>query len=97
MAELPVANAEPLAAELDAFLHVVRNGGRPIVDVEDGLWAVAIATSLLGRRRQRPPDRPVRLFREADRRMTITDPTIQRRSQPARRLDRAANPGLPPR
>jgi predicted dehydrogenase len=47
VAELPVANAEPLAAELDAFLTVVRDGGRPVVDVEDGLWAVAIATSLL--------------------------------------------------
>ena len=47
VAELPVANAEPLAAEIDAFLDVVRNGGRPIVDVEDGLWAVAIANALL--------------------------------------------------
>ena len=47
VAELPVANGEPLAAELDAFLAVVRDGGRPVVDVEDGLWAVAIATSLL--------------------------------------------------
>jgi predicted dehydrogenase len=47
VAELPVASAEPLAAELDAFLGVVRNGGRPVVDAEDGLWAVAVATSLL--------------------------------------------------
>jgi predicted dehydrogenase len=45
--ELPVASAEPLASELDAFLGIVRRGGRPIVDAEDGLWAVAIATSLL--------------------------------------------------
>jgi UDP-N-acetylglucosamine 3-dehydrogenase len=45
--ELPVASAEPLASELDAFLGIVRNGGRPVVDAEDGLWAVAIATSLL--------------------------------------------------
>jgi predicted dehydrogenase len=45
--ELPVSSAEPLAAELDAFLGVVRNGGRPVVDAEDGLWAVAVATSLL--------------------------------------------------
>jgi UDP-N-acetylglucosamine 3-dehydrogenase len=45
--ELPVASAEPLAAELDAFLRVVREGGRPIIDAEDGLWAVAVATSLL--------------------------------------------------
>ena len=47
IAELPVVSAEPLAAEIDAFLRVVREGGRPIVDAEDGLWAVAIATSLL--------------------------------------------------
>jgi UDP-N-acetylglucosamine 3-dehydrogenase len=47
VAELPVASAEPLALELDAFLRVVRTGGRPVVDAEDGLWAVAIATSLL--------------------------------------------------
>jgi UDP-N-acetylglucosamine 3-dehydrogenase len=45
--ELPVASAEPLAAELDAFLAVVRDGGRPVVDAEDGLWAVAVATSML--------------------------------------------------
>ncbi|MDQ3128244.1 MAG: Gfo/Idh/MocA family oxidoreductase [Chloroflexota bacterium] len=45
--ELPVASAEPLASELAAFLDVVRNGGKPVVDAEDGLWAVAIATSLL--------------------------------------------------
>jgi predicted dehydrogenase len=47
VAELPVANAEPLAAEIEAFLGVVRNGGRPVVDVEDGLWAVGIANALL--------------------------------------------------
>jgi UDP-N-acetylglucosamine 3-dehydrogenase len=47
VAEVPVASAEPLAAELDAFIGVVRNGGRPVVDAEDGLWAVAVATSLL--------------------------------------------------
>ena len=45
--ELSVASAEPLASELDAFLGIVRAGGRPVVDAEDGLWAVAIATSLL--------------------------------------------------
>lgn len=47
VAELPVVSAEPLAAELDAFLGIVRHGGRPVVDAEDGLWAVAVATSLL--------------------------------------------------
>jgi predicted dehydrogenase len=45
--ELPVVSTEPLAGELEAFVTLVRNGGRPIVDAEDGLWAVAIATSLL--------------------------------------------------
>jgi len=45
--ELPVASAEPLASEIESFLDVVRTGGRPAVPVEDGLWAVAIATSLL--------------------------------------------------
>lgn len=45
--DVPVARHEPLAAELDAFLRVVREGGRPTVDVEDGLWAVALASSLL--------------------------------------------------
>ena len=47
VAELPVASAEPLAAEIDSFLKVIREGGRPYVDAEDGLWAVAVATSLL--------------------------------------------------
>jgi UDP-N-acetylglucosamine 3-dehydrogenase len=45
--DVSVPSEEPLAAELDAFLRVVRDGGRPIVDAEDGLWAVAVATSLL--------------------------------------------------
>lgn len=45
--EVPVESAEPLASELDAFLGIVRAGGRPVVDAEDGLWAVAVATSLL--------------------------------------------------
>jgi len=43
-----VASHEPLAAELDAFLRVAREGGRPAVDGVDGLWALAIATALLG-------------------------------------------------
>ena len=45
--ELPVASTEPLVGELEAFVSVVRTGDRPIVDAEDGLWAVAIATSML--------------------------------------------------
>jgi predicted dehydrogenase len=47
VAELPVTTTEPLAAELQSFLGVVRSGGRPVVDGEDGLWAVAIANALL--------------------------------------------------
>ncbi len=47
VADLPVPTGEPLALEHDAFLAVVRAGGRPEVDVEDGVWAVAIATALL--------------------------------------------------
>ena len=45
--DLPVPTGEPLALEHDAFLRVVRDGGRPEVDAEDGLWAVTIATALL--------------------------------------------------
>ena len=45
--ELPVASAEPLSSELEAFIGVVRHGGKPVVDAVDGMWAVAIATSLL--------------------------------------------------
>ncbi len=45
--ELPVSNEEPLAVELAAFLGVVRSGGRPVVDGEDGRWAVVLAHALL--------------------------------------------------
>lgn len=45
--DLPLAVAEPLAAELDAFLGVVRDGGRPVVDASDGRWAVVLAEALL--------------------------------------------------
>ena len=44
---LPVPSGEPLALELEAFIRVVREGGRPEVDAEDGLWAVRIAIALL--------------------------------------------------
>ncbi len=47
VAELRVPAGEPLALEHDAFLRVVRAGGRPEVDAEDGLWAVGIASALL--------------------------------------------------
>ena len=44
---------EPLAAELEAFLTVVRDGGRPVVDAEDGRWAVFLADALLRAARER--------------------------------------------
>ena len=47
VAEIPIANVEPLRAELDEFVRVLRTGERPYVDAEDGLWAVAIAHALL--------------------------------------------------
>ena len=55
LAVLPVSSGEPLAAELDAFIGVVRDGSRPVVDAEDGLWAVAIATALLDAARDGGP------------------------------------------
>ncbi len=50
--ELPVATHEPLAAELDAFVAVVRGEAAPPVDAEDGLWAVAGASALLAAARE---------------------------------------------
>ena len=55
---IDVASHEPLAAELDAFLAVARRGGRPVVDGEDGLWALAIASALL---RAAAEGRPIEL------------------------------------
>lgn len=62
--EIEVANREPLAAELDAFFGVVRTGGRPVVDGADGLWAVAIASSLLQANATRRPVAPGAAFAE---------------------------------
>ena len=44
---LPVASSEPLAAELAAFVGVVRTGMRPFINAEDGRWAVVVADALL--------------------------------------------------
>ncbi|MHB8399203.1 MAG: Gfo/Idh/MocA family oxidoreductase [Candidatus Limnocylindrales bacterium] len=68
VAVLPVSNAEPLAAELDAFVDVVRHGGRPVVNGEDGLWAVTIANALLAAAAARSP-------------IDLSDPTVR---QPVR-------------
>jgi UDP-N-acetylglucosamine 3-dehydrogenase len=51
--DLPFESGEPLAAELDAFLAVVREGSRPVIDAEDGRWAVVIADALLRAARDR--------------------------------------------
>ncbi len=51
--DLPVATGEPLAAELAAFVHVVREGGKPLVDAVDGRWAVVLADALLTAARDR--------------------------------------------
>ena len=51
--DLPLASGEPLAAEARAFLTVVREGGRPVVNVEDGRWAVVVADALLRAARER--------------------------------------------
>jgi UDP-N-acetylglucosamine 3-dehydrogenase len=45
--DLSLETHEPLAAEVDAFLTVVRAGGKPLVDAEDGRWAVVLADALL--------------------------------------------------
>ena len=55
---IDVASREPLAAELDAFLAVARHGGRPVVDGEDGLWALAHRIRPAAGRRGGPPGRP---------------------------------------
>lgn len=51
--ELRVATGEPLVAELQAFVGVLRNGGRPPVDAADGRWAVMLADALLTAARER--------------------------------------------
>jgi UDP-N-acetylglucosamine 3-dehydrogenase len=44
---LPVTPAEPLRRELDAFFAAVRSGGPAAISGEEGLWAVALANTLL--------------------------------------------------
>jgi UDP-N-acetylglucosamine 3-dehydrogenase len=65
VAEIPVESVEPLRAQLDEFVRVLRTGQRPYVDAEDGLWAVAIANALLTAASERRPidlsDLPSRL------------------------------------
>jgi hypothetical protein len=47
VAEIPVVNVEPLRAQLDEFVRVLRTGDQPYVDGLDGVWAVAIANAML--------------------------------------------------
>ncbi len=65
VAEIPVVSVEPLRAQLDEFVRVIRNGGSPYVSGEDGLWAVAIANALITAAAERRPidlsDLPSRL------------------------------------
>ena len=65
VAEIPIQNVEPLRAQLDEFVRVLRTGERPYVDGEDGLWAVAIANAMLTAAAERRPidlsDLPSRL------------------------------------
>ena len=65
VAEIQIQNVEPLRAQLDEFVRVLRTGERPYVDGEDGLWAVAIANALLTAAAERRPidlsDLPSRL------------------------------------
>ena len=45
--ELPIDDVEPLRAELDAFVHAVTTGSKPVVTAEDGLHAVEVATRIV--------------------------------------------------
>jgi UDP-N-acetylglucosamine 3-dehydrogenase len=51
--EIPVAAQEPLAAELDAFIQVVRTGGDATPGAEDGWMAVVLADALMAAARER--------------------------------------------
>src|ERR1700686_4261309 len=47
MRHLPVGHAEPLRAEIVAFLHAVRSGGVPAVTGDEGVASLEIATRCL--------------------------------------------------
>jgi predicted dehydrogenase len=49
MRHLSVAYAEPLRAELQAFVSAIRSGARPAVTGEEGVAGLAIAIRCLGR------------------------------------------------
>jgi len=41
-----ISNGEPLRNELESFVRTVKNGGRPVVSIEDGLNALELATRI---------------------------------------------------
>lgn len=47
VAKPPVASEEPLHAELKSFLHAVRDRSKPVVPLEDGRRALALALDIL--------------------------------------------------
>ena len=47
VAKQPVASEEPLHAELKSFLHAVRERSTPVVPLEDGLRALALALQIV--------------------------------------------------
>ncbi|MFZ0535781.1 MAG: gfo/Idh/MocA family oxidoreductase, partial [Candidatus Sulfotelmatobacter sp.] len=44
----PVSSEEPLHAELRSFLHAVRQRSTPVVPIEDGRRALALALDIVG-------------------------------------------------
>jgi len=60
VAKIEVEMVEPLRAQLDEFVRILRGGARPQVDAEDGLWAVRLANALLmAATEHRPIDVPI--------------------------------------
>ena len=47
VAKPPVASEEPLHAELKSFLHAVRERSTPVVPLEDGRRALALALQIV--------------------------------------------------
>ena len=74
-----------------AFLDVVRDGGRPVVDVEDGLWAVADRQRTARRGGGRAACRALVVSRSACRHDHL-DPRRRVCAVDARRLDRDCRP-----
>jgi hypothetical protein len=54
MRHLSVGHAEPLRAELQAFIRAIREGTPPAVTGEDGVASLEIATRCLEAKSERP-------------------------------------------